>query len=247
MVHSSHGIGIFDGIHKLDMHGVVGDYIKLRYAKSDTLYVPVTQLDMVSKYIGPREDSGVKLNRLGGSEWQKAKSRVRAAVRDMAKELIKLYAERMQAKGHAFSEDSEWQHDFESHFEYDETEDQLRCVEEIKSDMEREAPMDRLLCGDVGFGKTEVALRAAFKCVCDSKQCALLVPTTILAWQHFQTICKRLEGISRAHRAALPFPHAQAAGGNPPPAQTRRNRYCRGHPPSGEQRCQIPRPGSCHH
>ena len=194
VVHSAHGIGIFDGIHKLDMHGVVKDYIKLRYAKSDTLYVPVTQLDMVSKYIGPREDSGVKLNRLGGSEWQKAKSRVRAAVRDMAKELIKLYAERMQAKGHAFSADNEWQHDFESHFEYDETEDQLRCVEEIKSDMEREAPMDRLLCGDVGFGKTEVALRAAFKCVCDSKQCALLVPTTILAWQHFQTICKRMEG-----------------------------------------------------
>lgn len=194
VVHSSHGIGVFEGIHKLDLHGVVKDYIKVRYAKNDTLYVPVTQLDLVSKYIGPREDSTVKLNRLGGTEWQKAKTRVRKAVRDMAKELIALYAARMQAKGHAFGEDTEWQHDFEAHFEYEETEDQLRCIDEIKSDMEREAPMDRLLCGDVGFGKTEVALRAAFKCIADGKQCAILVPTTILAWQHFQTILRRMEG-----------------------------------------------------
>jgi transcription-repair coupling factor (superfamily II helicase) len=194
VVHSAHGIGVFEGIHKLDMHGIVKDYIKVRYAKNDTLYVPVTQLDMVSKYIGPREDASIKLHRLGGSEWQKAKARVRSAVKDMAKELIKLYADRMQAKGHAFPQDNEWQHDFESHFEFDETEDQLRCIEEIKADMEREAPMDRLLCGDVGFGKTEVALRAAFKCVTDSKQCAMLVPTTILAWQHYQTITKRMEG-----------------------------------------------------
>ena len=194
IVHASHGIGVFEGIHKIDMHGVVKDYIKLKYAKGDTLYVPVTQLDMVSKYIGPREDANIKLNRLGGTEWQKTKARVRTAVKDMAKELIKLYADRMQAKGHAFSEDNEWQRDFESHFEFDETEDQLRCIDEIKNDMEREAPMDRLLCGDVGFGKTEVALRAAFKCVCDSKQCALLVPTTILAWQHYQTVTRRMEG-----------------------------------------------------
>lgn len=194
VVHAAHGIGVFEGIHKIDMHGVVKDYIKLRYAKKDTLYVPVTQLDMVSKYIGPREDATVKLHRLGGAEWQKAKARVRAAVKDMAKELMKLYAERMQAKGHAFPPDNEWQRDFEAHFEFEETEAQLRCIEEIKSDMEREAPMDRLLCGDVGFGKTEVALRAAFKCITDSKQCAMLVPTTILAWQHYQTITKRMEG-----------------------------------------------------
>lgn len=194
VVHTSHGIGVFEGIHKIEMQGVIKDYIKLRYAKSDTLYVPVTQLDMVSKYIGPREDAQVKLHRLGGTDWQKAKARVRSAVKDMAKELIKLYSERMQAQGHAFPEDTEWQHDFESHFEFDETEDQLRCIDEIKSDMERESPMDRLLCGDVGFGKTEVALRAAFKCITDSKQCALLVPTTILAWQHYQTVNKRMEG-----------------------------------------------------
>lgn len=194
VVHSSHGIGVFEGIHKIEMNGIVKDYIKVRYAKGDTLYVPVTQLDMVSKYIGPREDSNVKLNRLGGADWQKQKTRVRAAVKDIAKDLIKLYAERMQQKGFAFPADGEWQHDFESHFEYDETEDQLRCINEIKDDMEREVPMDRLLCGDVGFGKTEVALRAAFKCITAGKQCAILVPTTILAWQHYQTILQRMEG-----------------------------------------------------
>lgn len=194
VVHASHGIGVFEGIHKIDMQGIIKDYIKVRYAKGDTLYVPVTQLDLVSKYIGPREDTSVKLHRLGGTEWQKAKSRARTAVRDMAKELIALYAARMQATGYAFSEDTDWQRDFEAHFEYEETEDQLRCTDEIKADMERSVPMDRLLCGDVGFGKTEVALRAAFKCITDGKQCALLVPTTILAWQHYQTVLRRMEG-----------------------------------------------------
>lgn len=194
VVHTSHGIGVFDGIHKIEMNGITKDYIKVRYAKGDTLYVPVTQLDLVSKYIGPREDSGIKLNRLGGTEWQKTKSRVRSAVKDIAKELIELYAERMKQKGFAFPEDNEWQRDFEAHFEFNETEDQLRCINEIKDDMERIVPMDRLLCGDVGFGKTEVALRAAFKCVTAGKQCALLVPTTILAWQHYQTLLKRFEG-----------------------------------------------------
>ncbi len=193
VVHTSHGIGQFDGIHKLLFEGVTKDYIKIRYAKSDILYVPVTQLDLVSKYIGPREDAGVKLGRLGGEQWQKAKARVRLAVKDMAKDLIKLYAERQNAIGHAFAPDTEWQRDFEAHFEYDETHDQLRCIEEIKEDMEKPSPMDRLLCGDVGFGKTEVALRAAFKCVSDSMQCAMLVPTTILAWQHYQTVTRRME------------------------------------------------------
>ena len=193
VVHSTHGIGVFGGIKKIDVHGVVKDYIKIEYAKQDVLYVPVTQLDMVAKYIGPKENSMVKLSRLGGSDWSKAKARVKSSVKDMAKELIALYSQRMKAKGYAFSPDSEWQRDFESRFEYEETQDQLRCCDEIKSDMERTAPMDRLLCGDVGFGKTEVALRAAFKCVSDSKQCALLCPTTILAWQHYQTILRRFE------------------------------------------------------
>ncbi len=193
VVHTTHGIGLFEGIKKIDAHGITKDYIKINYAKGDVLYVPVTQLDLVAKYIGPRENSTVKLNRLGSGEWQKAKTRVKAAVKDMAKELIALYSARMNAPGYSFSPDGEWQRDFEMGFEYEETPDQLRCASEIKSDMERTAPMDRLLCGDVGFGKTEVALRAAFKCICDSKQCALLCPTTILAWQHYQTALKRFE------------------------------------------------------
>lgn len=195
VVHSSHGIGIFDGIHKMEIQGIVKDYIKIKYARGDTLYVPVTQLDLVSKYIGPKEDSTVKLHRLGGAEWQKSRAKVRKAVKDMAGELIKLYSERMNTKGHAFLPDTDLQNDFESRFEYEETEDQLRSAVEIKRDMQRSAPMDRLLCGDVGFGKTEVALRAAFKCVLDGKQCAFLVPTTILALQHYHTVLKRMENM----------------------------------------------------
>ncbi|MBR6479440.1 MAG: transcription-repair coupling factor, partial [Clostridia bacterium] len=156
---------------------------------------PVTQLDLVSKYIGPRDDSRtIKLNRLGGDGWEKTKSKVRGAVNDMAKELTELYAKRLATPGFAFSPDIDMQSDFERRFEYDETDDQLSCVNEIKRDMERPVPMDRLLCGDVGFGKTEVALRAAFKCVAEGKQCAVLVPTTILAFQHYNTIVRRFDG-----------------------------------------------------
>ncbi|MFR5371481.1 MAG: transcription-repair coupling factor, partial [Eubacterium sp.] len=174
--------------------GVKKDYIKISYAKGDTLYVPVTQLDLVSKYIGPNDDtSRVKISRLGSGDWQKAKAKVRASVQDMAKELIALYAKRMSTPGYAFSQDTDLQRDFELRFEYDETDDQLRCADEIKGDMEKSAPMDRLLCGDVGFGKTEVALRACFKCIGDGKQCAILVPTTVLAMQHFQTAVRRME------------------------------------------------------
>ena len=194
IVHNAHGIGIFDGITKLEASGATKDYIKIRYDKGDILYVPVTQLDQVSKYIGNASDAPVKLNKLGGKEWQKTRSRVRAAVKDIAQELIALYAKRRQTPGFAFSQDTDMQNDFERRFEFEETADQLRCIAEIKEDMEKSYPMDRLLCGDVGFGKTEVALRAAFKCVADGKQCAVLVPTTILALQHYQTIQKRFEG-----------------------------------------------------
>ena len=194
IVHNAHGIGVFDGITKLEAGGATKDYIKIRYDKGDILYVPVTQLDQVSKYIGNASDAPVKLNRLGGKEWQKTRERVRTAVKDIAKDLIALYAKRQNTPGYAFSPDIDMQNDFERRFEFDETADQLRCIDEIKRDMEKGYPMDRLLCGDVGFGKTEVALRAAFKCVADGKQCAILVPTTILALQHFQTIQKRFEG-----------------------------------------------------
>lgn len=193
IVHNIHGVGVFQGIHALDLGNVSKDYIKISYAKGDTLYVPVTQLDLVSKYIGPKEDSKVKINRLGSGDWTKAKAKVRAAVQDMAKELIALYSKRHSTQGYAFGADTDMQRDFELRFEYEETDDQLRCTDEIKADMESQHPMDRLLCGDVGFGKTEVALRACFKCIEGGKQCAILVPTTVLAMQHFQTALKRLE------------------------------------------------------
>ena len=195
VVHSAHGIGIFEGITSLEASGTTKDYIKIQYDKGDNLYVPVTQLDQVSKYIGPKnDDKPLKLNKLGGKDWQKTRTRVKSAVKDMAKELIELYSKRIKVKGHAFSQDIDMQSDFERRFEFVETDDQLRCIHEIKKDMEKPYPMDRLLCGDVGFGKTEVALRAVFKCIADGKQCAILVPTTILALQHYQTILRRFEG-----------------------------------------------------
>lgn len=193
VVHSLHGIGRFAGIRKLELEGVTKDYITIQYAGKDVLYVPVTQLDMVSKYIGPRDDAGVKLNKLSSAEWQKTRSSVKRAVKDMAHELIKLYAKREQSKGIAFLPDDETQRDFEARFPYAETDDQLQSISEIKEDMERPRPMDRLLCGDVGFGKTEVAFRAAMKCVISGKQCAILVPTTVLAMQHYQTVLRRFE------------------------------------------------------
>ncbi len=196
IVHAVHGIGVFDGVTQLESNKIIKDYIKIKYAKNDVLYVPVTQLDLVSKYIGPHDDSGkaLKLHRLGGADWEKSKSRVRSAVKDMADQLIKLYAERMHTEGFAFSPDIDTQADFERRFPFEETGDQLRSIDEIKNDMEKPYPMDRLLCGDVGFGKTEVALRAVFKCIADGKQCAILVPTTILALQHYQTILNRFDG-----------------------------------------------------
>ena len=193
VVHSSHGIGRFIGIRKLEFDGVTKDYITIQYAGTDKLYIPVTQLDMVSKYIGPRDDTGVKLTKLSSGEWQRKKGNVKRAVKDMAQELIALYAKREKSEGFAFYPDDEIQHDFENRFPYVETEDQLTAIAEIKADMQRIRPMERLLCGDVGFGKTEVAFRAAMKCVLAGKQCAILAPTTVLAYQHYQTALRRFE------------------------------------------------------
>jgi len=192
VVHESYGIGRFAGIERLVTDGVEKDYIKLCYAGSDVLYIPATQLDVVSKYIGSGEDSeNKKLSKLGGTDWEKAKRRTKKAVQDLAKGLIQLYAQRQNQPGYAFSPDSPWQREFEEQFEYEETDDQLRCVAEIKRDMERPIPMDRLLCGDVGYGKTEVAFRAVMKCVLDGRQAAILAPTTVLARQHYLTALKR--------------------------------------------------------
>ncbi len=194
VVHETHGIGRFAGIFKMPVDGVEKDYVKICYAGTDSLYVPATQLDLVTKYIGAGEDTPVKLSRLGGADWNRARSRAKAAAKQMAGELIALYAARQKSPGHAFAPDSTWQREFEESFEYTETEDQLRCVQEVKGDMEKPVPMDRLLCGDVGYGKTEVALRAVMKCVLDGMQAAILVPTTVLAQQHYQTAVSRFFG-----------------------------------------------------
>lgn len=193
VVHQNHGIGMYTGIQRLEVQGVVKDYLKISYDRGDTLYVPVTQLDLLSRYTAPGDSDKVKLAKLGGTEWARTRRRVKTAAAEMAQELIELYAKRRQAKGFAFPEDSDWQRDFETRFEYDETGDQLTAAAEIKKDMEKPWPMDRLLCGDVGVGKTEVALRAAFKCIMGGKQCAILAPTTLLAWQHYNGLLARME------------------------------------------------------
>ena len=191
VVHQNHGIGRYAGIQRMAVQGVTKDYLRIEYDKKDVLYVPVTQLDLLSRYTAPNDSDNVKLSRLGGSDWAKTRKKVKAATEQMAKELIELYARRKQAKGHAFPPDDTWQGDFEQRFAYDETPDQLTCAADIKHDMEEPWPMDRLLCGDVGFGKTEVALRAAFKCVDSGRQVMVLCPTTILAQQHYETFFER--------------------------------------------------------
>ena len=195
VVHENYGIGRFIAMEQIKVDGAVKDYVKIAYQGSDTLFVPATQLDMVSKYIGGGgEDANVKLNKIGTDAWQKTKTKARKAAKDMAAELIKLYAARKRQEGFAFAADTPWQQEFEDNFPYPETDDQLRCIAEIKGDMESPIPMDRLLCGDVGFGKTEVALRAVMKAVMDSKQVAILVPTTVLAQQHYHTAVSRFRG-----------------------------------------------------
>ncbi|MBQ8858437.1 MAG: transcription-repair coupling factor [Clostridia bacterium] len=195
VVHAVHGIGRFDGMTSLTVDGATRDYITIRYAGTDKLFLPADRLEMITKYIGATGADGTpKLSRMGGAEWGRATGRAKQAARDMAKELIALYAARMRRPGHAFAPDDAMQAEFEAAFPYEETDGQIAACEEIKRDMESPAPMDRLLCGDVGYGKTEVALRAAFKAVSDGKQVAILVPTTILAMQHYETALARLRG-----------------------------------------------------
>ena len=195
VVHENYGIGRFVAMEQIKVDGAVKDYVKIAYQGSDTLFVPATQLDLVSKYIGGGgEEANVRLNKIGSDAWQKTKTKARKAAKDMAGQLIQLYAARKRQEGFAFAADSPWQKEFEDNFPYPETDDQLRCIAEIKGDMESPIPMDRLLCGDVGFGKTEVALRAVMKAIMDGKQVAILVPTTVLAQQHYQTAVARFRG-----------------------------------------------------
>lgn len=192
VVHVNHGIGKYLGIETLMINGVHKDYLHIRYQGTDKLYVPVEQIDLVQKYVGS-EGKEPKIYKLGGTDWKKVKKKVQTSVQDIADDLIKLYAEREAAVGFAFSPDGEMQREFDSSFPYQETDDQLRSIHEIKRDMEKARPMDRLLCGDVGYGKTEVAIRAAFKVIADGKQAAILVPTTILAQQHYETMRERFQ------------------------------------------------------
>ncbi len=193
VVHVNHGIGQYIGLTTLEIENTKKDYLQIQYQDEDRVYVPVEQMGMVQRYIGP-DGYKPKMSRLGGAEWQKAKLSAKAAVAEMADELLQIYAAREKAKGYMFSPDTPWQLDFESRFEYQETDDQLKAVEEVKEDMEKLKPMDRLLCGDVGYGKTEVAIRAAFKATMDGKQTGVLVPTTVLAQQHFNTFHSRFQG-----------------------------------------------------
>lgn len=192
IVHQNHGIGQYEGIQRLSVEGIEKDYLKISYKGGDTLYVPADQLNLIYKHIG-RDGAQIKLNRLGGQDWNKAKQKVKSSCQDMAKELIELYAKREAMPGIQFAPDSEWQRDFEAAFPYEETDDQLKCIDEVKADMEKPRPMERLLCGDVGYGKTEVAMRAAFKAVMTGYQVAYLVPTTILANQHFNNFRQRMK------------------------------------------------------
>lgn len=191
VVHRTHGIGQYVGIHQLVVENVTKDFLKIKYKGEDVLYVPTNQLDFLYKYTGGETDK-VKIHSLGGSAWNKTVSRVKQSVSQLAENLIELYAERSQLKGHVFGEDTPWQKEFEERFIYDETPDQIRCIKEVKEDMEKGKCMDRLLCGDVGYGKTEVAIRAAFKCVMEGMQVAYLCPTTILAQQHYNTFSARM-------------------------------------------------------
>ena len=192
VVHRRYGIGIYIGVNTLEADGIVKDYIKIKYADDAILYVPTSDLDSVRKYVGG-DRIKPKINKLGTRDWEKAKAKVKNNLREVAEELIELYAKRENAVGFAFSKDTPWQKEFEDKFPYQETDDQLRCIEEVKSDMEKARPMDRLLCGDVGYGKTEVAMRAAFKAVMDGKQVAYLAPTTVLAEQQYQEFKKRMK------------------------------------------------------
>jgi len=193
VVHINHGIGKYQGLKTMEIAGIHRDYLIIKYAGEDKVFVPTDQITMLQKYMGSG-DVSPKLNKLGGSEWSRTKAKVKESVQNMAHDLLKLYAQREKIQGYAFSPDTVWQHEFEDAFPYEETADQLRAIYEIKKDMESERPMDRLLCGDVGFGKTEVAVRAAFKAAVDGKQVAVLVPTTILAQQHFSTFSARFDG-----------------------------------------------------
>ena len=247
VVHEQHGVGRFVEMKQREVHGAVREYLVLEYGASkrghppDRLYVPADALDQVTRYVGGEQPS---LDRLGGADWAKRKGRARKAVRQIAAELIKLYAARQATKGHAFGPDTPWQTELEDAFPFHETPDQLSTVEEVKADMRRVVPMDRLVCGDVGYGKTEIAVRAAFKAVQDGKQVAVLVPTTLLVTQHFATFTERMSGFPVNAARAEPLPVRQGGARGRRGAGRRQRRHRHRHPPAAQPRHQDqgPRP-----
>lgn len=196
VVHENHGLGVYEGIEKIEVDHITKDYLKVAYAGGSNLYIPATSLELLQKYAGSDAAKVPKLNKLNSPEWKKTKTRVKGAVKEIAQELVDLYAKRQTKQGHAFEKDTVWQKEFEEVFPYEETEDQLRAIDDTKRDMESTKAMDRLICGDVGYGKTEIAIRAAFKAVMDGKQVAVLVPTTVLAGQHYNTFVQRMRDFS---------------------------------------------------
>ena len=246
VVHVEHGIGQYQGLKEIPQEdGGTAEFMILEYAEGARLYVPLTRLDLVQKY---RSSEGVKpvLNRLGTQQWQKTKARVKKAMKDMADELLKLYATRRAAQGHAFAADSEWQREFEDSFEFNETEDQMNAIVDVKHDMEASTPMDRLLCGDVGYGKTEVAMRAAFKAVSDNRQVAVLAPTTVLAFQHFNTFKQRFAAFPLKIDMLSRFRTVEAAEGNDREDRSRPGRHRHRHASPALEGCEVQRPGAGH-
>ena len=237
-----HGVGHYEGMVKRTIGGIERDYLLVAYKGGDKLYVPSDQIDTLRQYSGGEAPT---LHRLGGSDFAKSKSRVRSAVREIAQELVVLYQKRVNAEGHAFPADTPWQHEMEDAFPYVETPDQRRAIDDVKRDMERQYPMDRLVCGDVGFGKTEVAIRAAFKAIQDGKQVAVLAPTTLLASQHGNTFADRFAGypmrVEVLSRFLTPAQATRRRGG----AAHRRGRLRDRHPSPASARTSSSRTSAC--
>ncbi len=246
VVHVEHGIGLFQGLVKLSLSGGEREYLLVEYAAGDKLYVPVYQADRLSRYVGAGE-AMPHVNRLGTAEWEQVKAKAKKAVEEIADDLLELYAAREVTDGHAFGGDTPWQAELEASFPYMETDAQLRALDEVKADMEQPRPMDRLVVGDVGYGKTEVALRAAFKAVMDGKQVAILVPTTVLAQQHYHDICRAAQAIPGDGGDAVPLSVGQGAGaGGREPGQGGRG-HCHRHPPAAVGGRDVQRPGAADH
>ena len=241
VVHVEHGIARYMGLKEIAQDGVNIEFMILEFAEQARLYVPLTRLDLIQKYRSSEAGTAPVLNKLGSQQWAKTKARVKKAMQDMADELLKLYAQRKAAQGVAFSPDNEFQHEFEDAFDYNETDDQLSAINDIKRDMESHMPMDRLLCGDVGYGKTEVAMRAAFKAVQDGKQVAVLTPTTVLSFQHFETFKKRFSAIPHHSRDDLTLPHSQRAEADPGKGRVGAGRHPHRHTSPAVERPQVPR------